>query len=63
MIDNEFSSKLSKLESKDDPNLTVEKLEESTATGLKITKKVQDIEKNDINYDDLLLQDVVKTTA
>lgn len=61
MIDNEFSSKLSKLESKDDPNLTVEKLEESTATGLKITKKVQDIQKNDINYDDLLLQDVVKT--
>lgn len=56
-----IDSKISKIKSKDDPNFTIEPIKESTATGVKITKKFNDIQKQDINLDELFMQDVTKT--
>ncbi len=60
-IDKELSSKISEIESRNDPNFTIEEISEDSKSGVKITEIINNIKENDISYDDLFLHEVIKT--
>lgn len=55
------SDKVNEINSMENPEIKAELISETGSSGVKITKKIQNIQKNDINNRELFTQDKIKT--
>ena len=63
LFENDFSvdNAVNKIKELNDPNITAEKFEQDNHTVIKITKKFYNIQKQDINFNELFMEDCVDT--